>query len=126
MLRIARIPRARWCLANPTVAENDRKKVFEDLLKQTKATEEVSNFSRLLLERGRFSALLDIHARFTELLDGRTGRVVAHVTSAVALDDKKLAEIKAMLAGKEDREVVLNHSVDATLIGGLVIRHDAH
>jgi F-type H+-transporting ATPase subunit delta len=109
-------------LANPTVAEADRTKLLDELISRTKADGAVANFVRLLLERGRFAAIVDIHERFSELLDGRTGRVVAHVTSAAPLVDAKIAEIKKMLAGAQGRDVTLDHDVDTELIGGLVIR----
>lgn len=109
-------------LANPTVSEADRAKLLDDLIKRTKSDGAVANFVRLLLERGRFAAIVDIHARFSQLLDDRTGRVVAHVTSAAPLADAKIAEITRMLAGDKGRDVTLDHDVDADLIGGLVIR----
>lgn len=116
------VPESVAFLANPTVPEADRARILDDLLKQTKAEGVVANFVKLLQARGRFAAVVDIHERFAQLLDGRTGRVVAHVTSAVPLEAAKVNEIKQMLAGAEKREVTLDHDVDASLIGGLVIR----
>lgn len=118
----ADVPEALTLLANPTVPEADREKLLADILTRCKVEGHVANFTKLLLERGRFDALGDIHARFSELLDARTGRVVAHVTSATPLADAKLAEIKAMLAGAQKREVSVEYAVDADLVGGIVIR----
>ena len=116
------VPESVTFLSNPTIPEADRRKLLDTLLQQAKADGVVTNFVRLLLDRGRFAAIVDVHERFAELLDGRTGRVVAHITSATPLADAKVAEIQKMLAGSGGREVTLDHDVDASLIGGLVIR----
>lgn len=109
-------------LANPVVPEADRRKLLEDMLGQLGVTGPIANLARLLLDKGRFGAMPGIHATFSDLIDGRTGRLQATVTSAVALDEVALARVHGMLAKRFNKQVVLETQVDESLIGGLVIQ----
>ena len=49
------------------------------------------------------------------------GEVTAEVTSAHALSDAQLADLKAKLTAREGRTVKLSTNVDPDLLGGLVV-----
>ncbi len=119
---LAEVPEAREFIANPVIKEGDRAKVLDDLLAKTKAGDTVGRFAKLLLQKGRFDAIAAIHQTFSTELDSRTGRLSAHVTSAIALDKVTLGRIEKALAGARGRDVQLESNVDEALIGGLIIR----
>ncbi len=119
---LAEVPEALALIANPTVNEDEREQLLNSLVTQSKADGAVGNLLKIVFDRGRFADVPAIHERFSEQLDGRTGRVQAHVVSAVALSDTALARIQQALAGNAGREVTLTTAIDAELIGGVVIK----
>jgi F-type H+-transporting ATPase subunit delta len=85
---------------------------------------EGGNFIRLLVENGRLKLLPEITSEFKRLLADAGRRVAVEITTAADVD---LAQKKVLLEaiGKRlAREVDVSWSVDASLIGGAVIRAD--
>jgi F-type H+-transporting ATPase subunit delta len=74
----------------------------------------------VLAPRGRtVERVLD---EFTELAAKRRERLIARVTSAVALDDDQQTALTAALKREFDRDIRLQLVVDPDLIGGLTVR----
>jgi len=80
------------------------------------------NLVRLLAENGRLQLLPEIAEQFEALRADAEGRVDAHVASATELSDDQRDKIAASLKKRLEREVRLHCDVDASLIGGAVIR----
>ena len=81
-----------------------------------------SNFLRLLADSRRLGFLPEIAARFHTLKDDAEGTVDVTVTSAAAMPDAEREQIAAALAKRFNRKVRVHAEVDASLIGGAVIR----
>ena len=81
-----------------------------------------TNLVRLLGENGRLAMLPDIAQQFELLRDEAEQRLTASVTSAFPLTDSEIQQIKAALNRRLNRSIVLQQSVDASLIAGAVIR----
>jgi F-type H+-transporting ATPase subunit delta len=75
-----------------------------------------------LAQNGRLAVLPEIATLFDALKDGAEGVVDVTVTAATALDAKQQETLSRALARRLKREVRLHNEVDATLIGGAVIR----
>jgi F-type H+-transporting ATPase subunit delta len=80
------------------------------------------NLFRLLRRKNRLALGPSIASFFRELLDEERGIVRATVTSAITLDDARVAAIRDQLASQTGKTVELETAVDEALIGGLVIR----
>ncbi len=80
------------------------------------------NFLRLLRRKSRLALGASIASFFRELLDTERGIVRAEVTSAVALDDDQRRRLSEKLARDTGKQVELEAHVDASLIGGMVVR----
>lgn len=76
----------------------------------------------LLAERRRLALLPDIHARFEALRAESENRVDVELVSARALTDAQRKRFAQALRKRLGREVVLNERVDASIVGGAVIR----
>ena len=82
------------------------------------------NFIRVLAENRRLALLPQIHALFLALKTQQEKAVELQVTSAYEIAPEQAARLAHAMGEKLKREVRLSTSVDATLIGGVVIRTD--
>ena len=81
------------------------------------------NFLCLLVEKHRFRRLQEIRSDFNKLYHEAFGIAEVFVTSAVALSDKQREELKAVLGKKLSKTIELRESVDAALLGGMVVQY---
>jgi F-type H+-transporting ATPase subunit delta len=112
----------RDALANPIFKASEKRAVLQSLLPRVAPTADVQKFVLLLLERRRLVAVPHIARAYREMADEHTGRVRAHVTSAQPLGAAELERVQKALARRTGKQVILEASVDATLIGGVVAR----
>lgn len=108
--------------ANPTIPYDQKRKVLQELITQTKVNPLTANFLEILLKNQRLTALKEINAKFAGVLDTRAGVVAAHVTTARPVGDdarKALAEKLSRISGQKVR---LSFTTDDSLIGGMVTR----
>ncbi len=80
------------------------------------------NLVRLMAANGRLPALPQVAQRYAALRADAEGRVDAWVTAATELDEQQRERISESLKKRLDREISLHCDVDASLIGGAVIR----
>lgn len=80
------------------------------------------NFFKLIARNRRLFASSDIIKAFRALAAKSRGEETAEVTSAVALNDAQLSALKDTLRGAIGKDVQLDARVDASLIGGLVVK----
>ncbi len=81
-----------------------------------------TNLVRLMAQNGRLAELPGVSERFEALRAEAEGVIDAQVTSATKLDKGQRERIGASLKKRLDREIRLHCEVDASLIGGAVIR----
>ncbi len=61
-------------------------------------------------------------ADYTDIASRRRARLVARVTTAVALSDSEITRLQEALAGLYGHEVHLQIEVDADIVGGVVVQ----
>lgn len=83
---------------------------------------EGANFLRLLVENRRLTLLPEIAAIYESLKAEAEARVEATVTSAFPLEPAQLKTLEQGLKRRFGRAVHLTATVDANLVGGVVIR----
>ena len=81
-----------------------------------------ANFFRLLASNRRLFAAADMIKGFKALAAQARGEVSAEVTSAAALSDAQVTELKKTLKDSVGKDVTLNTRVDPSLLGGLVVK----
>jgi F-type H+-transporting ATPase subunit delta len=107
-------------LVNPIYAKEQRRAIAAKLATALRLDEAPSNLLALLADRNRLAELGGIVDAFGRMADERLGRVRAHVTSAVPLDAATAERLSSKLAQAARAEVLLDHSVDSSLIGGVI------
>jgi F-type H+-transporting ATPase subunit delta len=82
----------------------------------------MQNFVRVLAENHRLPLLPEIAAQYEELRAAVENTVDVEVTSAVALDAAQSENLKRALNARLKRQVRMQNSVDASLLGGAIVR----
>jgi F-type H+-transporting ATPase subunit delta len=80
------------------------------------------NLVYLLASRGRLAMVSEIAEEYHRLLDGYRGIEHAEVVTAVPLDVRERKKLEAELGVVVGGKVVLETSVDPSLVGGMVVR----
>ena len=107
---------------HPKIIKEDKVKVVEEAFGD-KIPKEIVGIMTLLVTKGRAEEMLSVFDYFVDLVkeEKRIGK--AYVTTAVALDNEQKAEVEQKLLDTTKYETFeMNYSVDASLIGGMVIR----
>jgi F-type H+-transporting ATPase subunit delta len=84
--------------------------------------EKVGGFLLVLAENKRLRLLPQISKQFELLKANREKTIDVSVVSAVQLSDEQKNKLASALSAKLEREVNMEASVDASLIGGAVVR----
>jgi F-type H+-transporting ATPase subunit delta len=82
----------------------------------------MQNFVRVLAENHRLLLLPEIAAHYEEFRSAVENTVDVEVVSAVKLDAAQSDKLSAALTKRLKRNVRMKNSVDATLLGGAVLR----
>ena len=108
-------------LDNPANTASDRASLVENIAGDRLDTESV-NLVRLLAENNRLPLMSDIGTLFEALRADEEGILEASVVSAMALDDTYKTKLADALQRKFNKKINIVESVDASLIGGAIIR----
>lgn len=107
--------------ASPRIDEQEKIRVLDRLFGD-RVHPVLLNFLKVMARRGRLGYLTAVRDAAVALHDESLGRVVAEVRTAIPLDDDLRAEIRRQIAESLQKEVRLTDSVDASLLGGMVVR----
>ena len=108
--------------ASPVIATDRKRAVLNELLVRTKLRQTSQNFLQLLVANNRLHQLAAMTTALNKELDARSNIVAAEITTARAIstDEQKLLHDKLKQATGKD--VRLQFTVDADIIGGVVAR----
>ena len=108
-------------LVNPAVPPARKRGLVADLLTHAEGVSDVTNrLLTLLAERNRLVLLGEILEAYRSRLMDLRGVVHARLTTAEPLAPKRAEEIRQRLSSAMGKEVTIERSVDAAVIGGLV------
>ncbi len=109
-------------LASPAIPINERLGLIDEAFGELHPY--AISFLKLLCERSYIRFLYDAIDEFEHLLAEASQVLTANVTCAVTLDDNQKAELKKKLEAKFGHPVEICTSVDATVLGGMIIEID--
>jgi F-type H+-transporting ATPase subunit delta len=120
---------AKRALANPALDDRTRAELVASVAAAIKGGEllaagEGRNLLSLLAENDRLTAIPEIAVQFDALKAQAENKVNVTVTAATPVEGSLSEKIKTALQQKLGRAVELTLEVDASLIGGAIIRAD--
>ncbi len=107
---------------NPLISRSNASKAMTAVAKALDLDPLTTKFLAVLGQNRRLAALPAILSGFTQLTAHHRGEITAEVTSAHALNDGQIAALKAKLKSRMGKDVNLVAHVDASLLGGLVVK----
>jgi F-type H+-transporting ATPase subunit delta len=107
-------------LSNPQLDPGAKAGVLEELTAD--ADPVVRNFVRVVASKGRAGQLRAIAEELQAIVDREQGRLAVELTTAYELSDEEAAAIVRQIEQASGRTVEAERSVDADLIGGLILQ----
>lgn len=108
-------------LKSPLVSKPEKVQLIETLFNK-KINNNLKNFLKILVEKGRISSLKSIELTFRQLLNDKNNIMEGTVISAIPLTDEKVKELEEKLSKKYNKNVTLENKVDESILGGVLIR----
>ncbi len=110
----------RAVLSNPIISGFD-KKIILDKIFGTKVSVLTASFFAIMITKRREPLLYATAAEFFNLYNQFKGIITAKVVSATPLSGKAISELVAIIEQETKTKVLLENTVDGTLIGGFVL-----
>jgi len=109
-------------LRSPIVEDEKKIRLFRDIAKEGKFSGVFVDFLKLVVKKRRIDLLNGIFLRYRDFYNAHKKRVVVFLKSARGLEGAQLERIKAILAKKFNKDVLIHQSVDPSLVGGLSLK----
>lgn len=121
MAAIAHDPTMTALLDSPGLSQTQAADMFISVC-EDKIDARAKNFVKLLSENDRIKLLPEITALYEHYRAEAEGSIDAEVISAQEMNEAQLAKIAASLKTRLGKDVRLTSKVDASLIGGAIVR----
>ena len=107
-------------IQNPLIKTDTKKNVVLEVFASVNPV--TQSLFHLLLENKRFEILAAIAVEYNNLFDVMNGVEVAKVTTAFPMDAALESKVLAKIATFSDKKVTIENTVDASIIGGFILR----
>ena len=115
-------PELEKTISNPLYEKNDRRNVLTAVLNTDELSRVMKSFLGLLFDKSRISFLREVCEFYHSLADELKGVVHATLVSATELSSDAIEKIRAGLALRIGKDIVLDVEQDASLLGGVVTK----
>ncbi|HEU0303189.1 MAG TPA: ATP synthase F1 subunit delta [Gaiellaceae bacterium] len=117
---IAAMPQLRSLIGNPQVDAPSKAAVLESAVDEPE--EIVSNFLKLVAEKGRAGSIEGIRTELDRIVARAEGQLSVTLTTAYELSDEEAKDIVGRIEKASGRKVEAAREVDPGLIGGIVLQ----
>jgi F-type H+-transporting ATPase subunit delta len=117
---MADVPELRSVIGNPQIDAASKAAVLEAAAGEPDAL--VSNFLKLVAEKGRAGSIEGIHAELERIIAQAEGQLTVTLTTAYELSDDEAKDIVGRIEQASGRKVEAMREVDPDLIGGIVLQ----
>jgi F-type H+-transporting ATPase subunit delta len=107
---------------SPLYSSDEQSTAIEKVAAKVEIGPLTLNFLKLIAKNRRLFAVSDMIKAFHALVAKSRDEVTAEVTSAVALNNEQVAELKSALKASVGKDVKLATQVDPSLLGGLIVK----
>ena len=112
----------RRLVRSPVFTAEEQQRAIAAILEKMEIEGLTANFLKLIARNRRLYAAPDMIKAFRALLARHRGQASAEVTSALSLTEGQLRALQTALKAALHKDVQLDQKVDATLLGGLVVK----
>ena len=112
------LPAMQKLFASPVLTPENKKAVIKELAGKLSMQPTTQRFVEHLAETGRIRYVKEVNEAFQEILSERQNRAAVRLTTAVAINNGDLEDIKQKLERLTGKKVDIDAQVDTTLIGG--------
>jgi F-type H+-transporting ATPase subunit delta len=112
----------RAALDSPRIGDAAREALVKEVATRMSFGDGAVRALRLLAQRRRLAVVPELAREVSRLADEDGGVVRAHVTSASGLPTGYLDQLRAEIERSTGKKVTVTHSVDASLLAGVVTR----
>ena len=112
----------RRLVRSPVFSAEEQQRAVAAILEKMQIEGLTANFLKLIARNRRLYAAPDMIKAFRALLARHRGQASAEVTSALSLTEGQLRALQTALKAALHKDVQLDQKVDATLLGGLVVK----
>lgn len=109
-------------IASPVFTVEERAAVLDQVLPKVQIDPFVTNLLKLMNANRRLGIFAALRTQYDALADEKSGRARVKVTTADALTPALESEIKAALEASTGKTVIVEHTIDPSLIGGMIAR----
>lgn len=107
---------------HPQIDKEEKIKLIDSAFSKN-ASDEITGFIKVIVEKDRFGQIVDIFKEFVHEIREYKGIGEAYVSTPMPLTEIQKSDIKdKLLATTGYKEIDLKCSIDESLIGGMVIR----
>ena len=114
------VPELRAAFRNPQLAAETKAGIVVDIIGE--ADPLLSNFLRLVAEKGRMAEIVEIARELDRLMATEEGRLDVELTTAYELSEPDAKAILKQIQEASGRKVEATRKVDPNLIGGFVLQ----
>jgi F-type H+-transporting ATPase subunit delta len=107
---------------SPVFSAEEQGRALAAILEELKIEGLTRNFLLLAAKNRRLFATPDMIRAFRAMLARHRGEIGATVTAAAKLTDSQITALRQALTAALGKEVMLEERVDASLLGGLVVK----
>ncbi|MDE7468757.1 MAG: ATP synthase F1 subunit delta [Desulfovibrionaceae bacterium] len=107
-------------LESPLVTKQEKLNVLQALVRDASSLPYFMNFCSILVTSDRIQCISEIDESYHELLARYQDKVVAHVMTAVALDEEDRTHMQSSLS-RLGTIVEIKYSVNPSLLGGMIL-----
>lgn len=107
-------------IQSPTISVEVKEKVLLEVFSASNGV--TQGLFHLLFENKRFEILEAIALEYNKLSDELNGIELAKVTTAIPMDADLEARVLAKIATLSDKKITIENNVDASIIGGFILR----
>jgi F-type H+-transporting ATPase subunit delta len=112
-------PQVKGFLENPKTPRDNKVQFVQNVLGK-EVSPEALKLAQLLVQRDRHAYATSILEAYTRMWNLVRGIEVAHVTTAIPVDEAEANQIRTRLAALTGKQVTLDLKVDPDIIGGMV------
>jgi F-type H+-transporting ATPase subunit delta len=114
------VPELRAAFRNPQLAPETKAGIVVEIIGE--ADPLLSNFLRLVAEKGRMAEIVEIARELDRLMAAEEGRLDVELTTAYELSEPDAKTILEQIQEASGRKVEATRKVDPDLIGGFVLQ----